>query len=100
METKNRHNDTRLILNFLQEVDFNDILLKYVNFDWNLLMDLIDKIESLGYEVEIKGINCRIKELFKDEPIVSWVLGDRSMKKELVWTAVVEFIKWYNNEKK
>ena len=95
METKKRHFDTEIILDFLYDREIYN-----VKWDWNFLMQVIEKIESLGYEVEIKGINCRIKELFKDEPIVSWVLGDRSMKKELVWTAVVEFIKWYNNEKR
>jgi len=95
METKNRHFDTEIMLDFLHDREHHP-----ERWHWNFLMQVIEKIESLGYEVEIKGINCRIKELFKDEPIVSWVLGDRSMKKELVWTAVVEFIKWYNNEKR
>lgn len=70
------------------------------NTDWNYLMPIIHQIESLGYTVTIAGISCKItKVLDIQNPIVSWVLGNKSKKIELVYTTVIEFIKWYMNPK-
>jgi hypothetical protein len=68
------------------------------NKDWNWLMQVVEKIEDLGYVVNISGISCTITEVLSDEPIVSWVLGDRTNKINLVYTTCVEFIKIYNNK--
>jgi hypothetical protein len=64
--------------------------------DWNWLMQVVEKIEILGYDVMVKGISCTISPLLNEETIVQLVLGDRSRKIELVYSACVEFIKWYN----
>lgn len=68
--------------------------------DWNWLMEVVDKIEDLGYRVCINGISCTVSELLNDDPIISLVLGDRKQKISLVHSAVVEFIKWYNEQNK
>jgi len=69
------------------------------NKDWNWLMQVVDRIEDLGYRVGINGISCTISELLNDEPIISLVLGDRKQKISLVHSAVVDFINYYNAKK-
>ena len=68
------------------------------NSDWNWLMKVVDKIESLGYDVNIKGISCNITPILSSEIIVGLVLGDKSRKIELVYLSCIEFVKWYNNK--
>jgi hypothetical protein len=64
---------------------------------WDWLMPVVEKIESLGYTVTIAGVLCKVhRVLDMDNPMVSWVLGDKTRKKELVYTTVTDFIKWYN----
>jgi hypothetical protein len=69
------------------------------NKDWNWLMEVVEKIEDLGYRVGINGISCTVSELLNDEPIISLVLGDRKQKISLVHSAVVDFINYYNAKK-
>lgn len=65
--------------------------------DWNWLMSVVEKIESLGYTVTIAGVMCKVtKVLDIENSIVSYVLGDKSRKLELVYITIVDFIKWYN----
>ena len=54
------------------------------------------QIEKKGYVVHIKGISCIVTKVLDDKPIVSWVLGNKNKKIELVFITVIEFIKWYN----
>lgn len=68
--------------------------------DWNWLMPVVEKIEDQGFNVNIKGISCTVTELFKEEPIISWVLGNKAQKIVLVHTAVISFIKLQNNKTK
>ena len=63
--------------------------------DWNWLMEVVEKIESLGYSVNISssmvyinGDNSRI--------VSSFNIGFKITKIEAVYNACVEFIKWYN----
>lgn len=63
---------------------------------WDSLMPVVDKIESLGYVVTIKGITCMVSDILQDDTIIQWVLGNKERKNELVWTVCVEFIKWHN----
>ena len=72
--------------------------LKY-HEDWNWLMEVVEKIESLNYVVEIKITWCRIKQIENGNVIVlRW--EEEKTKIEAVYNAVVEFIKWYNNQNK
>lgn len=65
--------------------------------DWNWLMDVVTKTESLGYDVNITGITCSVNRLLeRDEPIVRWVCGNREDKIGLVCLTMVHFINWYN----
>ena len=71
------------------------ILLFHSNWDW--LMRVVEKIESLGYTVTIAGVMCKVtKVLDLENSIVSYVLGDKSRKLELIYTTMVEFVKWHN----
>ena len=67
--------------------------LKY-HEDWNWLMEVVEKIESLGYRIEIVKHICRIYLSNKETIIIS----ENTPKIEAVYIACVEFIKWYNNQ--
>ena len=65
------------------------------NSSWDWLMPVVEKIESLGFRVEIIGLTCSIytnseENIYVDEPAMT--------KTEATWQAVVEFIKWYNSQ--
>lgn len=77
--------DTRYILEF--------------DTDWNWLMEVVDKIESLGY-----GFNITIGDatvLQNHSAIYSTLIYriDGTKKLEAVYKTCVEFIKWYNQQK-
>ena len=80
----------------LHRSDYSE--LRYLNFhhDWNLLMQVIDKIESIkvrnkgAFAVIITGTLCQIDS-------TSYI---KSTKIEAVWSAVVSHIKWYNQQQK
>ena len=69
--------------------------LKY-HEDYNWLMEVVEKIESLGYRIEIVKHICRIYLSNKETIIIS----ENTPKIEAVYIACVEFIKWYNNQNK
>ena len=73
--------------------------LKY-HSSWEWIMPVVVKIESLGFDVKIRGIECSINRLCEEETIIQLVLGDRDRKIELVWSGMLEFIKWYNKQPK
>lgn len=72
--------------------------LKY-HEDWNWLMKVVEKIESLDFIFEILSTRVDIADYrviaFKKrfEPII------KETKIEAVYNACVEFIKWYNEQK-
>lgn len=84
--------------------NINDVFdgLKY-NRSWDWLMPVVDKIESLSFNVVIenhvslkKKPQCYIynpAETFEGKPI------ERDKKIDAVYEAVLEFIDWHNNEK-
>jgi len=87
------------IANDEDKQDYLNDILQY-HKDWNLLMLAVEKIESLGYTVTIAGVMCKItKVLDIENSIVSYVLGDKSRKLELVYITLTAFIKWYNQQK-
>ena len=65
--------------------------------DWNWLMEVVDKIESLcsntGFEISSSFVHIRVNN---NLTISSGVCSDRM---EAVYNACVEFIKWYNQQK-
>lgn len=67
--------------------------------NWNELMLVVEKIESLGYDTELvyrkdDGDHCFY---INDSPVFSSQLGN---KKQAVYNACIEFIKWHNNQLK
>ncbi len=66
------------------------------NSNWNLLMEVVEKIESLGFFFEIKSNWVRITK--KREIIVIRWEQDKN-KIEATYNACVEFIQWYNQNK-
>jgi hypothetical protein len=70
------------------------------NSDWNYLMPIIRMIEVLGYEVLIGRISCQTNKILDRENTISCIVcGDSSRKIEITYDAVIQFIKWYNNQK-
>ena len=69
---------------------------------WNLLMPVVEKIESLGCIVEIwlsLGKGCRIiKGSFKN-PTITIANTESNSTIDAVYEAVIEFIKWSNQNK-
>ena len=62
--------------------------------DWNWLMQVVEKIESLGYRVTIVRHICRI-DLTEE---IKLIISEDIKKIEAVYTACLEFIKWYNKQ--
>ena len=77
----------------IEDPDGNDLLLPsemkfHSSRDW--LMPVVEKIEHTSAYVNVKG--CHVK-------ISTWVDVNAPTKLEAVHKAVVEFIKWYNEQK-
>lgn len=69
----------------------------YLFFDtsWDWLMAVVEKIESLGHGVTIYRKGCHIN----NEIGFNTNGFNHSSKVEQTYKAVVEFIKWYNQQK-
>ena len=76
----------------------NDVSIDYLQFhsDWNCLMEVVEKIESLGFFFEIKRNWAKIT---KDKIVIVVRWEEDNNKIEAVYNASVEFIKWYNQNK-
>ena len=73
--------------------------LKY-HLDWNWLMEVVEKIESILPDdsiITIEYKNCFIPILDDEEPFT--IEGGGKTKIEAVYNACLEFIKWYNENK-
>ena len=73
------------------------------HIDWNWLMEVAQAIEEKGFVVAIKGISCAIYPLLKDNTedyISSYVCGNLSNKIDIVYSAIIGFIKWSNQQSK
>ena len=66
--------------------------------DWNWLMVVVEKIESLGYKINNFSNNNYIY-IGKDD-VSSVIINEASLtKKEAFYNACVNFIQWYNENK-
>lgn len=77
--------------------------LKY-HSSWDWLMPVVEKIESLKFDVRINGVTDHAGGLHQSCYIEDWKSDDvakyhSSSKIESVYKAVVEFIKWHNKSK-
>jgi hypothetical protein len=61
--------------------------LKY-NSEWNWLMPVVEKIESLEFGIEVVGNYCKV--------IGANIQCSQPTKLQATYKAVIEFIKWYN----
>jgi len=61
---------------------------------WDWLMPVVEKIFSLGYDYTIKPRHMIIKERMGE--IVSECIGIDQSQEEVIYQAVVEFIKQFN----
>ena len=84
----------------------------FYNSNWNWLMEVVEKIESLGYRTltenecfmitksKLSSFDVRSKDdyntIFSDNYEINHYGGS---KKENIYNACVEFIKWYNESK-
>lgn len=76
--------------------------------DWNLLMPVVEKIESLGYDTDIalmtsrtNGVEerkniCAIQNKWNDAAVC---YIEAETKIEATWQAITQFIEWFNKEK-
>ena len=64
------------------------------HLDWNWLMQVVDKIEDMGSTVIILRKSCKIKINVNSELVTS----ENQTKTQATYNAVIEFIKYYNNE--
>jgi len=65
----------------------------HYHIDWNWLMQVVEKIESLGVVVEIRENVCYIETTPND-----YYSELETTKIQAVYKACVEFIKWYNEQ--
>jgi hypothetical protein len=67
----------------------------HYHIDWNWLMQVVEKIESLGVVVEIRENVCYIETSLND-----YYSELEETKIQATYKAVVCFIKWYNEQPK
>lgn len=77
--------------------DFHSLHLKF-DTSWDWLMPVVEKIESLGYTVDIANSDYQIRKTGDTEAFIFHYGPDRP-KIKAVYEAVVEFIEWYNQQK-
>ena len=102
------NNDKSAMYFILINTAGEELIVNYNN-DWGLLMEVVEKIESLGYRTltenecfmitksKLSSFDVRSKDdystIFSDNYEINHYSGG---KKENVYMAVVEFMKWYN----
>ena len=105
------NNDKNAMYFILINTVGEELIVNYDN-DWGLLMEVVEKIESLGYRTltenecfmitksKLSSFDVRSKDdyntIFSDNYEINHCGG---RKKENVYNACVEFIKWYNENK-
>lgn len=76
-----------------------DSICRYIGerkvMDWNWLMEIVDKIESIAdyIVVVICGNVCKIEGLTDQ-----FIIGTGDSKTEAVYNCCVSFVKWYNSK--
>lgn len=86
--------------------DFQIVHMLY-DSSWDWLMPVVDKIESLGFNTHIVSINTHIVNIKSGKKCLmhiynfdGFAISETGKNKiEIVYTNVVKFIKWYNENK-
>ena len=86
------------LINPTTNYDEDIIELKF-NSDWNCLMDVVEKIESLGYNFNITSQNATALQNHSAIYQTNIYSVDGTKKIQATYETVVEFIKWYNQQK-
>ena len=90
-------------MNYANSRPITDSLANKLYNDWNSLMEVVEKIESLGYNIDTMKVD--ITKYQSSQFCGIYIDGKRiytnycETKIEAVYNACVEFIKWYNNNK-
>lgn len=81
--------------NLVQKKD--DTIFKF-DSNWNWLMEVVEKIENLGFEFVIVESRCKI--LHNTDKSIEILMGFELVGKKInaVYYNCIEFIKWYNNQ--
>ena len=68
--------------------------------DWNWLMEVVEKIESINFVVNIREGHVSILNNGSKPPFYTKSDFVEESKKEAVYNTCIEFIKWYNKQYK
>lgn len=83
-----------------KEWEFNPVF-KY-HLDWNLLMEVVEKInqfEDQRFSCLINSMDCNVFDNVKNKVVASsFGRFTPDQLKESIYNACVEFIKWYNQQ--
>lgn len=71
------------------------------NENWNILMEVVEKIESLGKSVRIENYSVWVTYSHNQNPREErlYIYKHEKTKIEAVWLSVIGFIKFYNQNK-
>lgn len=72
--------------------------IKY-HFDWNWLMEVVEKIEEMDFVFNVQYTLVETHDLRDTKFKHTFKPQDKKTKKESIYIACVEFIKWYNEQK-
>ncbi len=86
-------------------------IIEYAKYhsDWNWLMDIWEKINSMNASISINSANVCITthvidHILQDDSYHKYYFfkpsGDNYTPIEALWNAVIDFIKWYNKQNK
>jgi len=93
--TKQNIVDLKCVHDFMgKPFSLTDFLIPY-NSDWDWLMEVVEKIESLGYWVNRIKADVWIIDNNENIVINNTMHSDGI---EAVYNACVEFVKWHNNQ--
>jgi len=81
--------------------EISEAFLKY-DSDWNWIMEVVEKIESLGWYININERECSIYDYSYRSTAQGVVFNreNKTSKKEVVVQAIWEFLNYYNKKSK
>jgi hypothetical protein len=96
---KPHHNDSNVMILNINGIKY-PFEVSELNYDtdWNRLMLVVDKIESLNFAIKVVVNEALI--FCEDWESLDYIYAREETKIESVYNACVEFVKWYNEQKK
>lgn len=79
--------------------DKDSTFIEYSN-NWNWLMKVVEKIESLGFTFTIRLKWVKISKTHNSDEVILIRWEEDETKIEAVYNACLEFIEWYNENVK